>query len=90
MNDLDINTEEVAPERVERYLTPERQYACLYWAQHLSKARLDDCDYQHIRGFLDDYSYPWIEALAWMQKLSDAITSINTLELLTHVSQSLA
>jgi hypothetical protein len=42
MNDLDINTEEVAPERVERYLTPERQYACLYWAQHLSKARLDD------------------------------------------------
>jgi hypothetical protein len=47
-------------------------------------------DYQHIRGFLDDYSYPWIEALAWMQKLSDAITSINTLELLTYVSQSLA
>jgi len=72
--------------QVERYLPPELQYACLYWVRHLRKsgARLHDND--HVHQFLQERLLYWLEALGWMQKISEGIVAIISLESITLVS----
>ena len=71
--------------RVEQCLSPEVQYACLYWVQHLQKsgAQLRDNDQVHL--FLQEHLLHWLEALGWMRKLSEGIYAIISLEALVSV-----
>ena len=66
--------------RVQQYLPPEVQYACLYWIQHLQKsgAQLSDNDQAH--RFLKEHLLHWLEALSWMRKVSEGIRAIASLE----------
>ncbi|KAL4911900.1 hypothetical protein BDW62DRAFT_206990 [Aspergillus aurantiobrunneus] len=70
-------------EKTEQRLLPEVQYACLYWPRHLIKARRSDKDHQLVQRFLETHFLHWIEALAWMRKISEAISSVTALEFLT-------
>jgi hypothetical protein len=72
--------------RVEQSLPPEVQYACLHWVQHLrrSGAQLQDNDYIH--QFLQKHLLHWLEALSWMQKISEGIVEIISLESIISVS----
>lgn len=80
---------EIDSSRVERRLPPELQYACLYWIQHFHKsgARLHDGDQVH--RFLREHLLHWLEALGWMQKVSEGIYAIASLESIAAVSQLL-
>lgn len=71
--------------RVEQCLSPEVQYAYLYWVQHLQKsgAQLRDNDQVHV--FLQEHLLHWLEALGWMRKLSEGIYAIVSLEALVSV-----
>ena len=71
---------EVESSRVEQCLPPEVQYACLYWVEHLQKgdARLRDNDKVH--QFLQTHLLHWLEALSWMQKMSEGILAIISLD----------
>jgi NACHT domain len=73
--------------RVEQCLPPEVQYACLYWVQHLqmSGAQLQDNDYIH--QFLQKHLLHWLEALSWIQNISEGIFKIISLESIALVSQ---
>jgi hypothetical protein len=73
---------------VDERLPPEVQYACLYWVQHLEKsgAQLDDNDQVH--QFLQVHLLHWLEALSWMQKVSEGIVAIASLESIALVSIS--
>ncbi|KAA6413113.1 MAG: hypothetical protein FRX48_02857 [Lasallia pustulata] len=66
--------------RVEQCLPLEVQYACLHWVKHLrrSDAKLRDNDYVH--QFLQKHLLHWLEALGWMQKISEGILEIISLE----------
>jgi NACHT domain len=72
--------------RIEQYLPPEVQYACLHWVQHLRKsdAQLQDNDYIH--QFLQKHFLHWLEALSWIQKISEGIVEIIFLESIASVS----
>ena len=72
--------------RVEQCLPLEVQYACLHWVQHLrrSDAQLQDNDYVH--RFLQKNLLHWLEALGWMQKISEGILEIISLESIASVS----
>ena len=72
---------------VEQCLPREVQYACLYWIQHLqnSDAQLHDND--HVHQFLQEHLLHWLEALGWMQKVSEGIHAIAFLESIAAVSQ---
>jgi hypothetical protein len=77
---------EVDSSQVQQYLPLEVQYACLYWIQHLQRsgAQLQDNDYVH--QFLRSHFLHWLEALSWMQKISEGILEIISLESITIVS----
>ncbi|KAF1815014.1 hypothetical protein P152DRAFT_392310 [Eremomyces bilateralis CBS 781.70] len=70
----------ISSNRVQQYFTPEIQYACLYWVQHLQKsdARLYDNDLVH--QFLQIHLLHWLEALSWMRRISEGIYAITSLE----------
>jgi NACHT domain-containing protein len=73
--------------RIEQCLPPEVQYACLHWIQHFrrSDAQLHDNDYIH--QFLQKYFLHWLEALSWIQKISEGIIEIISLESIASVSR---
>jgi hypothetical protein len=80
-------TSEVNRSIVEEHLPPEVQYACLYWVQHLkgSKTRLLDNGKEH--EFLQKHFLPWLEALSLMQKTSEGVLAIASLESVVTVSE---
>ncbi|KAA6410460.1 MAG: hypothetical protein FRX48_05882 [Lasallia pustulata] len=71
--------------RVEQCLPLEVQYACLHWVKHLrrSDAQLQDNDYVH--QFLQEHLLHWLEALGWMQRISEGILQIISLESIASV-----
>jgi NACHT domain len=77
---------DVERSRVDDYLPFEVQYACLYWIQHLQKSGAQLQDNDHIDQFLRSHFLHWLEALSWMQNISEGILEIISLESLALVS----
>ena len=81
--------EDVEITQLEQCLPMEIQYACLYWAQHLQKSDAQFHDNDIIHDFLQTHLLHWLEALGWMQRLSEGIVAINALEYMVSVSSYL-
>jgi hypothetical protein len=77
---------DVESSRVERSLPPAVQYACLYWIPHLQKSGSQLHDNDQVHQFLQEHLLHWLEALGWMQKVSEGIHAIASLESITAVS----
>lgn len=82
----DIFTSLIESSRVEQYLTPEIQYACHYWVQHLQKSEVNLDDNGPVHKFLRDHFLHWFEALSYMKKTSEGVLAINSLESSMQVS----
>ncbi|KAF2395503.1 hypothetical protein EJ06DRAFT_270558 [Trichodelitschia bisporula] len=77
---------EVDSHKVEGSLQPEKQYACLYWIQHLHKSGSQLNDDGEVHEFLKEHLLHWLEALGWMQKVSEGFHAIVSLESMISVS----
>ncbi|MCJ1423104.1 hypothetical protein MMC29_000985, partial [Sticta canariensis] len=66
--------------QVQQCLPQEVQYACLYWIQHLQMSGCQLQDDDQVHRFLKKYVLHWLEALGWMQKISEGIDAIISLE----------
>ena len=77
---------DIESSRIEQYLPPEVQYACLYWIQHLQKSGVQLSDNDYVHRFLKEHFLHWLEALSWMQKVSVGIYTITSLESIALVS----
>lgn len=80
---------EVPEEKIRNSLPPELQYACRYWVDHLEASGdlLQDNDETHI---LLQNTFPmWIEALAWMDHLSESPRMIHQMLMFLHVRNAL-
>ncbi|KAG4427607.1 hypothetical protein IFR05_016910, partial [Cadophora sp. M221] len=75
---------QVESNRVQKYLPPEVQYACLYWVQHLQRSSFQVHDSEKAYVFLQTHLLHWLEALGWMGKTLEGIQAI--LSLKAHVS----
>ena len=73
--------------RLEHFLPPEVQYACLYWIHHLQKSGAQLYDDDQVHQFLQNHLLHWLEALSWVRKLSEGIYAIMSLESIALVSQ---
>ncbi|KAF2403515.1 purine and uridine phosphorylase [Trichodelitschia bisporula] len=71
---------EVDSHEVEGSLHPEKQYACLYWIQHLHKSGSQLNDDGKVHQFLKKHLLHWLGALGWMQKVSEGFHAIVSLE----------
>jgi hypothetical protein len=77
---------DVERSRVDKCISPEVQYACLYWVQHLQKSGSQAYNSNEANRFLQAHLLHWLEALGWMGKISEGIQAILSLE--AHVSVS--
>jgi NACHT domain len=84
----DILTTDIKRSQKEQYLSPELQYACLYWVEHLQKSNAKLRDNDQVYQFLQNHLLHWLEALGWMRKVSEGIYAIASLESIAAVSQS--
>ena len=71
---------EVEKNRIERNISPELQYACLYWIEHAQKGGLQALKNDQIYLFLQKHLLHWLEALGWMGKIPEAVNAIISLE----------
>ena len=74
--------------QVQQCLSPELQYACLYWVQHLQKGGMGLCDEDQVHLFLKEHLLRWREALSWMRRKSDGINAITSLQSVVKVRTS--
>jgi Heterokaryon incompatibility protein (HET)/NACHT domain len=86
LNDPSIIITGISKSLVDKYLSADIQYACLYWIQHLEKGGTILCDNDQVHQFLSKSLLHWLEALGWMQKISEGIHAIRALEAMTAVS----
>ncbi|KAF8273553.1 hypothetical protein EI94DRAFT_1715265 [Lactarius quietus] len=65
--------------KVEKAVSPELRYACLYWASHLMKIKgvLDKTVWLHFHEFLSRCLLWWIEAMALLDTLREAVESVD-------------
>jgi hypothetical protein len=77
---------QVESSRIQKYLPPEVQYACLYWVQHLQRSGSQAYDGEETHRFLQAHLLHWFEALGWMGKTSEGIQAILSLEAYVPVS----
>jgi hypothetical protein len=77
---------DIESSRVEQSLSPEVQYACRYWIEHVRRSggQLRDNGQAHI--FLQEHLLHWLEALGWMRKMSEGVHTITSLESFAAVS----
>lgn len=78
---------EVELSQIERCLPQEVQYACLYWIKHLQNGSIQLQDNDKVHRFLQSHLLFWLEALSWMQKISEGILEIISLESTAAVSR---
>jgi hypothetical protein len=76
----------VKSSQVERSIPPELQYACLYWIQHLQKGDAQLYDNDQVHQFPQVHLLHWLEALSWMQNISEGVLAIASLESIALVS----
>ena len=76
---------EVNGEIIGSALSPEVQYACRYWADHLEQSRGRVYDGDLVHAFLKKYFLYWLEAMSLMGEASKSIHIINSLQSLTDV-----
>jgi hypothetical protein len=77
---------DVEKSQIEHSLPPEVQYACLYWIQHLQKSGTQLHDNDLVHQFLQQHLLHWLEALGWIQRVSEGIHAIASLESIVAVS----
>ena len=84
---------EIDSSRVRQYLPQEIQYVCLFWIQHLQNSSSQVYVDVQVHQFLKAHVLHWLEALSWMQKTSEgmhAITSLESIALTSSCSDSCA
>jgi hypothetical protein len=76
--------------QIDGNLSPEVQYACRYWIDHVHKSGTQLCDNSQVHYFLQKHFLHWLEALGWIGKISDGVHTIAALESFISVSISSA
>ena len=77
---------EVEKGRIEQYLPAHVQYACRYWVDHLTRSDIDLCNDGQIHKFIQEHFLHWLEALGLMERISEGVFMITTLQSLLAVS----
>jgi hypothetical protein len=69
-------------------LSPDLQYACRYWVNHLKQSQQDIADRDTTHLFLQKHLLHWLEAMSLMRELSKCVHLLNNLQALPGVGSS--
>lgn len=67
-------------------VTPEVQYACLYWVQHLHRSSMMIYDGDQVDDFVRQHLLHWLEVLSWMGRAAESIQAVICLQSIASVS----
>ena len=81
---------EVAQADVLTALSPAVQYACRYWAAHVSEGNVELKENGNIHRFLKEHLLHWLEAMSLMGKISETIIIVADLAARINVSTYIA
>ncbi|PYH92523.1 WD40 repeat-like protein [Aspergillus ellipticus CBS 707.79] len=76
---LTSDMEKVEPGLIENHLPRAVKYASCNWVYHLQAAGICPTKGSNVYRFLKEHLLHWLEALALIGKIQDAVTGINTL-----------
>lgn len=71
--------------KIDQCLSPEVQYANLYWVRHLKASGAKLCDGHQVFPFLQCHFLHWLEALSLLERISEGIRLIGELQSLVEV-----
>jgi hypothetical protein len=77
----------IDPKLIENRLPPEVQYACLYWAHHLTQAKSRIRDGDLVDNFLTRHFLHYLEILSLIGRTSESISILKTLQSLLEVGR---
>jgi NACHT domain len=77
---------EAQSDRIEQHLPAELQYACHYWVQHLQRSETQLFDNGQVHVFLRKHLLHWLEVLGLMERTSEGVLAISSLESFVQVS----
>jgi hypothetical protein len=64
------------------------QYACRYWVYHVQHSMVQICDEDKVHVFLQKHVLHWLEALSFMNRISEVIGQLGLLQLLVSVGDA--
>ena len=73
-------TTDIERSRVEQSLSPEVQYACIHWVQHLLKGDVQLQDNSQVHEFLQKHLLHWLESMSLIKETSKGVHALNSLE----------
>jgi hypothetical protein len=65
---------------VDRHIQPHVQYACRFWVYHYKRSDMDTDGYYDIEVFFREHFLHWLESLALLECVSDAVLMIHILD----------
>ncbi|RJE17766.1 NACHT domain protein [Aspergillus sclerotialis] len=71
---------EIDRQVINYYIPPELQYACRYWAHHLTESKVNIATMNEALSFLDKHFLHWIEAMSLLDLVSEVVGIINQLQ----------
>ncbi|KIL62283.1 hypothetical protein M378DRAFT_800456 [Amanita muscaria Koide BX008] len=92
MNNEDgLKEDGITDEQLEEKIPQQLHYSCVYWANHLGVANVEDADLINgLEKFVDEHMLHWLEVLSLIGKLDSAIRAIRVaLALLKSTSSDL-
>jgi hypothetical protein len=79
--------QEVDRATLDKCLPPAVQYACRYWVHHIQYSMIQILDDDEVHQFLQTYFLQWVEALSFMDRVSEVIQYLGILESVVAVRQ---
>ncbi|KAF7575831.1 hypothetical protein PtrM4_000710 [Pyrenophora tritici-repentis] len=80
---------EIDEQTIASSLSPDLQYACRYWVDHLKQSGQGIVDGDATHLFLQHHLFCWLEAMSLMRESSRCIDLLDSLQALTGLSVSL-
>ncbi|KYG41272.1 hypothetical protein M433DRAFT_159236 [Acidomyces richmondensis BFW] len=74
------SVDDLISEEVSRHIQPDVQYACRFWVYHFRRSDLETKRYDDVEFFLHQHLLQWLEALALLGRISDAVNMIRVLD----------
>jgi hypothetical protein len=77
---------DIDPQHVRKYLPPELEYSCRYWAHHLALCKDFIAEMENVLSFLQKHFLHWMEAMSIMGLAAEVVGIVNLLQSAFHVS----
>ncbi|PYI20500.1 YVTN repeat-like/Quino protein amine dehydrogenase, partial [Aspergillus violaceofuscus CBS 115571] len=74
-----MRQEDIKTSVIEDHLTADIQYACRYWVHHIEQSK-DHIIIRDVLNFLQDHFLHWMEVLALMGRISEAVELMDALK----------